>query len=133
MEIGKIDIAGITYTFYLYRNFKDINQKAINRDERYVINSETKVDRKPIDGYCDYSAKEINVYTDEYTNKDYFEATIRHEIIHALLYEIGFPNHDDEELIDRLSRWVPCINKSMTEALNKLEDKKVVGSSRDSD
>lgn len=109
MNLGEIKVVNTKYRIYLYRDFKELQEKAIARDERYLL-TERKEEHKPVDGYCDYSAKEINLFIDAYTAKDYFEATIRHEICHAFLYEIGYQHHDDEDFIDKLSRWIPLLS-----------------------
>lgn len=108
-KLGKVDVVGIPYTIYLYNDeFKLLNEHATERDNRY--NQKTQ-DKGPLDGYCDYMSKEIRVFGDEYTSPDYFEMTLRHEITHAFLYEIGNSNCDDEDYIDKISKWVPQINK----------------------
>ena len=56
-------------------------------------------------------AKEIRVFGDEYTSEEYFKLTLRHEITHAFLYEIGNSNCDDEDYVDKISKWVPQISK----------------------
>jgi len=103
-KIGIINIVGVNYTLYVYNgDFKKINDDANERNKRYLHKDE----ESPLDGYCDYMSKEIRVFTDEYTDPKYFETTIRHEITHAFLYEIGNSNCDNEEFVDKLSKWVP--------------------------
>lgn len=120
-KLGTIDVVGIPYTIYLYANeFELLNKDAEERDKRYNV----KKEEYSLDGYCDYQMKEIRIFKDEYTSKDYFEMTLRHEITHAFLYEIGNANHDNEEFVDKISKWVPQINKLMEAGLNviALED-----------
>ena len=122
-RIGKIDIVGIPYTLGVYRDaYKTLNEHARERDARYMMEKENPV---LLDGYCDYQTKEIKVFIDEFTSKDYFEATLRHEICHAFLYEVGYTHHDDEDFIDKLSRWIPQINKIFDFSITAIEMKKV--------
>lgn len=115
-KIGKVDIIGIPYTIYLYVNEYDkINADAKERDERYGENK-----HENLDGYCDYSAKELRIFCDKYTSKEYFEETLRHEICHAFLYEIGYEHHSDEEFINKLSKWVPQIDKIFDEGMRRI-------------
>lgn len=107
-KIGKIDIIGIPYTLFLYdtlTEFKKLQDDATERNERYL----NPKDARSIDGYCDYMSKEIRVYVDEFTDPVYFATTLRHEITHAFLYEIGNSNHDDEDYVDKISKWTPQI------------------------
>lgn len=122
MYIGKVNVLGIEYDIRLYRNFKELNEKALARDERYLLVKPDEKDRKPLDGYCDYTYKEINVFIDGYTAKDYFEATVRHELCHAFLYEIGNTNYDNEDLVDQLSRWIPQITSITNSALEVIKN-----------
>ena len=116
-KLGTIDVVGIPYTIYLYANeFELLNKDAEERDKRYNV----KKEEYALDGYCDYQMKEIRIFKDEYTSKDYFEMTLRHEITHAFLYEIGNANHDNEEMVDKISKWVPQINKLMEAGLNVI-------------
>ena len=122
-RIGKIDIIGIPYTLWVYKNaYKELNEDAKVRDARYMMEKENPV---LLDGYCDYQAKEIRVFVDDYTAPEYFDATLRHEICHAFLYEVGYTHHDDEDFIDKLSRWIPQINKIFDFSKSAIETKKV--------
>lgn len=123
-RIGKIDIIGVPYTLYLYEDeYELLNKHARERDARYLMEKDEKT---LLDGYCDYQAKEIRVFRDKYTSKEYFEATLRHEICHAFLYEAGYAHHDDEEFIDKLSRWIPQINKIFDFSITSIKLKKIV-------
>lgn len=124
-KVGKVDIFGTQYTVYLYYNeFDLINKDAKERDDRY----NQKSDDRNLDGYCDYMAKEIRVFCDKYTSQEYFEMTLRHEMTHAFLYEIGNTNCDNEEFVDKLSKWVPKLDKIFKDGMElmrnvKLEEK----------
>lgn len=108
-KLGKITIIDTEYTVFTYGDgeFKQLQDDANERDTRYLGEPRTGT----IDGYCDYMQKEIRVYDDKYTDRKYFEMTLRHEITHAFLYEIGYAHHDDEEFIEKLSKWVPLLEK----------------------
>ena len=120
-RIGKIDIIGVNYTLYVYDDYKLINQHAKERHERYFPPEE----ETRLDGYCDYQAKEIKVFKDEYTSNDYFESVLRHELCHAFLFEIGYAHHDDEEFIEKLSKWIPQINKIFDFSIAAIKMKEV--------
>lgn len=123
-KIGKIKILDAEYSVYLYKDgeFKDLNDNAKDRNKRY-LHPENELSG-PIDGYCDYMSKEIHVYADPYTDPSYFGNTIRHEITHAFLYEIGNSNCDDEDYVDKISKWTPQIEKyfNNTKQLIELEE-----------
>lgn len=118
-EVGKINVLDVSYTIYLYYDkFKELNDDARERDNRYNVKKE---DDRNLDGYCDYMAKEIRIFDDKFTSKEYFEMTLRHEITHAFLYEIGNTNCDNEEFVDKISKWVPQIMKLSNQGLEMIE------------
>ena len=119
IKLGKINIVGIEYDLFLYENeFEQLNKDSRERDERYNIKKEDPTQN--IDGYCDYSSKEIRVFIDKYTSKDYFEMTLRHEITHAFLYEIGNTNCNNEEFVDKISKWVPQIHSMTNQGMGMI-------------
>lgn len=124
-KIGKVDIVGTPYTIYLYEEgeFKALQDDAKERDERYLQPAKEGA----LDGYCDYMSKEIRIYNDSFTDIKYFEMTLRHEISHAFLYEIGNSNYDNEEFVDKLSKWVPQIAYIFQRAEACLRIKKALG------
>lgn len=84
------------------------------------------------DGFCDHHAKEIVILDhSEYENEDdamhnlqdYENKVLRHEIIHAFLYESGLDinSHDidqwarDEEMVDWMAIQFPKMNKIFIE------------------
>ncbi len=121
-NLGKIKILETFYTLRLWKDFKALQEYAKARDERY---GQKKDEDNPLDGFCDYLSKEINIFTDEYTDAEYFDMTLRHEICHAFLYEIGYTHHDDEELIDKLSKWIPRINNIFNQGRMLIENARV--------
>lgn len=77
------------------------------------------------DGYVDYQTKEI--FVSEFHEdvpgqvkdiKRYERHVVRHELLHAFLYESGLTNYaDDEQLVEWLAVQIPKVNK----LFNKLE------------
>lgn len=72
------------------------------------------------DGYCNYQLKQIviskenNEGTDSY--KKYLEKVMRHEIIHAYLYESGLHEYaSDETIVDWMAIQMPKLNKLFKE------------------
>lgn len=118
--IGKINIVGVEYTLFLYEEieeFKKLQEDSKERTERYL----GKPEELALDGYCDYFTKEIRVYRDAKMHPAYFRMTLRHEIAHAFLFEIGNSNCDDEDLIDKISKWTPTINACFLEGMKLLD------------
>lgn len=122
IQLGNINILDTMYTLNLWKDFKALQQYATDRDKRYGHDTDNK---DLLDGFCDYLSKEINIFTDEYTDPEYFDMTLRHEICHAFLYEIGYSHHDDEEMIDKLSKWIPKINNIFNQGRKLIENARV--------
>lgn len=124
-KLGSILICNIPYAIVLYENeFEKINMNLRERNDRYTIDKDEEEKKSNVDGYCDYSSKEIHIFRDHLTSKHYFKQTLTHEITHAFLYEIGYAHHDDEEFVDKLSKWVPQIQDIVTEGLEVIKDAK---------
>ena len=114
MFISKVDILGTEYTV-----------EALDRKNDSMLGDEN-------DGYCDHTTKSIVVAQNDELNalKDfdrYQKSVIRHEIIHAFLFESGFgyscehPQYGhDETMIDWWAMQSPKIFK-VFEQLNLLE------------
>ena len=78
------------------------------------------------DGYVDYSTKTIVIAdfeTDDYTMQDlklYENKVLRHEIVHAFMYESGLDVCSewgrDETLVDWIALQIPKMVKAMDEA-----------------
>ncbi len=117
IKVGKINIVGVDYDLIFHDNFKEINEAAKERDKKY--GAETKDEQ--LDGWTDYTTKELHVFRDDTMAEDYFNMTLLHEITHAFLFEIGNTHHTDEELIDKLSKWVPMLNKLYIKGKEKLD------------
>lgn len=68
------------------------------------------------DGYCNYQSKEIVLSSEEHDGTisydRYMQKVLRHEIIHAYLYESGLHDYTNDELIvDWIAIQFPKINK----------------------
>lgn len=98
-----------------------------------ILGTEYKVIReafkdKDIDGYCDYTLREIRIRNDNVNEVEDFEELmrkqLRHEIIHAFLAESGLQaNYEhyrqfghDETLVDWMAIQFPKIYKAFREA-----------------
>lgn len=103
---GTTNILGAEYT---------INFKKEEEDEKLTI----------CDGYCDFSTREIvcaifERTIDSYKNlEQYAKGVLRHEIIHAFLYESGLNSNSNnieqwarnEEVVDWIALQFPKIKK----------------------
>ena len=67
----------------------------------------------------------VDVFGTQYTVYLYFEMTLRHELTHAFLYEIGNTNCDNEEFIDKLSKWVPKLDKLFKDGMGLMKNAKL--------
>lgn len=98
----------------------------------YSIEQSNKVDDISLDhmdGYCDTSTKTIVIDTfknyegqpDSLGNLDEYEKkVIRHELIHAFLFESGLSNNSwakDEEIVD----WIACQFPKMLKAFEQCD------------
>lgn len=119
-KIGTLNIVGVEYSLLYHSDFKELQDISKERDDRYRLEGEEPPKREALDGYCDYSSKEIHVFCDTFTAKDYFYMTLRHEITHAFLYEIGNTNHNNEEFVDKISKWTPQISNIFNEGMEKF-------------
>lgn len=94
----------------------------------YHVKQSNKVDDLTLeecDGYCDFSIKEITVGTFQsqvgaMQDLDcYKKKVIRHELIHAFLYESGLAHNSwgsNEEIIDWIACQFPKILKAFEDA-----------------
>ena len=102
--LGKIKVLNTFYKIYTHDEYKEINDLSLEWDKAYDRTfDESKF--TGLSGYCLVTLKEIHIYTGfcaEYTNN-----TLRHELLHALLYELGCSNWDEEDFIDKISTWFP--------------------------
>ena len=98
---------------------------------QYTIRDATTVDDKALqtcDGYCDTTTKEIVVsdMTESAGSPDakgdlehYKRKVIRHELVHAFLFESGLSNNswaDNEEIVDWLAIQFPKLKAVFTAA-----------------
>ena len=67
-------------------------------------------------GYCDYIRKRIVVLK----NKIDSDETLRHEIVHAFMYESGLDQYrKDEVLVEWVAQMLPRINEAIKKARRK--------------
>ena len=92
----------------------------------YTLITDGKIDDFPdlegADGYCNYQLKEIILSDEDHDGTvsydRYMQKVLRHEVMHAYLYESGLHEYaNDELLVDWLAIQFPKINESF----NKLE------------
>lgn len=108
--VDKVNILGTDYEIQ-YLTSKD--------DERL----------EKVDGYCDFYSKLIVVCNEENGNihdyKAYFRKVLRHEIVHAFLFESGLAQNssyfesgwaDNEEMVDWIAIQGEKIHKAWEEA-----------------
>lgn len=98
-EGKKINVLGVVYT---------ISTDVTEKDSPIIKNA---------DGVCDFSTKEIfiapmNQDDDSYQAMEHYEKrTIRHEIIHAILFESGLDHNTEwarnEEIVDWIAIQFP--------------------------
>ena len=98
-----------------------------------ILGTEYKVIREPfkdkdIDGYCDYTSREIRIRNDNVNEVGDFDELmkkqLRHEIIHAFLAESGLQaNYEhyrqfghDETLVDWMAIQFPKIYRAFCDA-----------------
>ncbi len=72
------------------------------------------------DGYCNYQLKQIVISKEDddgtVSYARYLEKVLRHEIIHAYLYESGLHDYtNDESIVDWMAIQFPKINKLFEE------------------
>ena len=114
-----IKIQGIPYKIITYKNDKEVTKRMeeINKEFGYKDDG----DNTPVDGFVDYNRKEIHLSLDERFDKRSITHTIRHEIVHAFLYEIGNKNHSEEEFVDKIARWMPELNRIYNDLLKDIK------------
>lgn len=105
----KVNILGVDYTIHT----RDESEDPILKDNN---------------GYCDFTTKEIVVKSfvpDVMSLKDldmFSNKVIRHEIVHAFLYESGLHNNSvdcwamNEEIVDWIALQMPKLHKAMDSA-----------------
>lgn len=115
--IGGSEIGGIALTINVLGTEYEIVRPTSEQDKKL----------KEIDGYCDNTICRIAVSgeeSDDTMNKENLEAVrqkqLRHEIIHAFLYESGLAENSDwalnEEMVDWVAFQIPKLGKAMRKA-----------------
>ena len=120
--IGKVKIINTEYKIYTHHDYKEINDRSLAWDKEY----DRTLDEKKISGlsgYCLVPVKEIHIY--DGFNKEYNMNTLRHELWHAFLYEIGYNHWDDEDLIEKLSTWFPIMEDIINQGKGLIENARV--------
>lgn len=97
--------------------------KIINNNEREEFPDLTE----EMDGYCNYYTKEIIVVREDDDMQgydEYVEQVVRHELVHAYLYESGLHEYStDETLVD----WIAIQMPKMAETFSgKSKKEKVI-------
>ena len=101
MEITKTNIKGTNYSVKL-------NNDLLILDDSLCV------------GLCDKQNKEITISKKNYEFRK--DVTIRHELIHAFLYESGLANYSsDETLVDWMAFHIPQIEKVFNEIKTKIK------------
>lgn len=121
---GKINVVGVEYRLYTYSDYKEINDRYVDWHKQYNINGR-EIDNDLCDGYCNYVTKEIHIYFDGNYSEEYKDQILRHELTHVFLYEISYAHFSDEEFIDKISKWVPQIEKAFKQGKELLEDDRI--------
>lgn len=120
--LGKIKVINSFYKIYSYSDYKEINEKSLDWDRYYSRTlDESKIGG--VSGYCLVPVKEIHIY--DGFSEDYNMNTLRHELWHALLYEIGYSHWQDEELIEKLSAWHPLMDDLFNQGRMLIENARV--------
>lgn len=113
-------IQGIPYKIICHKDIKEINEVARKLDAYYKIDDKENKD-SVLDGFTDYNTKEIHVNIDPLYSPIQISQIFRHELTHAFLYEIGNSNHADEDLVDKLAKWVPQLNGIYKDCMKALD------------
>lgn len=120
--LGKVKIINTYYTIYLHKDYKALNKFAVEWEKEYTYN-EIENKKNEITGFCLVAVKEIHIFTG--FSEDYMYNTIRHELWHALLYEIGYNHWDDEDLIEKLAIWTPLMENILKQGKELIKNARV--------
>ncbi len=102
----KVQVLGTDYTIHVTDKLKDSNLEKM-------------------DGYCDHSVKKIVIDTFQQTQdaledlEAYKKQVIRHEIVHAFLFESGLTQESwagNEEIVDWIAYQFPKLCKAFKKA-----------------
>ncbi len=89
--------------------------------------SDPGLGKRGVDGYCDSTIKKIIVaemVEDDYSCKDlktYEKDVIRHELIHAFLFESGLDASSGWAVNEEIVDWIALQFPKMVKAFEKLE------------
>ena len=82
---------------------------------------------KNVDGYCDFSIKQIvvaNLERDEQTVQDlshYSKKVLRHEIVHAFIYESGLAENCEWARDEAMTDWIAIQFEKLLEVFIELK------------
>ena len=120
--LGKVKVLNTFYKVYAHEDYKEINERSLEWDKMYDRTfDESKF--TGLSGYCLVTLKEIHLYTG--FCKEYNDNTLRHELLHALLYELGYTHWDEEDFIEKLSTWFPFMEDINNQGRMLIENARV--------
>lgn len=108
-KIGKVKIINAEYTIYEHNDLKEINKCYDEANKMCEIEENTEK-RDVVDGYCDYRTREIHVLRDEGMQEDFYKGVLMHELTHCMLYQMGYTYHNDEEYVEKVSKFSTILN-----------------------
>lgn len=99
----------------------------LGQEYRIIFSDVTDPRLEAADGYCDFTTKQIVIRSDIPETVDtvsdlnvYKNKVLRHEIIHAFLYESGLDNNSwggNEEIVD----WIALQFVKIVDVVNKID------------
>lgn len=98
---------------------------------KLIESSAERFDKFDADGFCEWWAKEIHIKSDigvegedtMFNLSDYRKSVIRHEIIHAFLFESGMKDYErDEVIVEWIARNLNRLSLVCEKAVSLLED-----------
>lgn len=95
-----------------------INVLGVDYEIELIEEKDDYMSSEDCDGYCDNYNKVIKVLTHPF--KEYENSTVRHEILHAFLYEsgieLGYGNHNEDNV-----NWISLQFDKIRKAVEKYE------------
>ena len=105
----------------------DLLVNILGQEYRVIFNDVTDPRLETADGYCDFTTKQIVVRSDIPETVDtvadldvYKNKVLRHEIVHAFLYESGLDNNSwggNEEIVD----WIALQLVKIVQVVDKID------------
>ena len=98
-----------------YKIIKHSDLKEISDLFHASLRVESEEEPELVDGFVDYNRKDIHLLVNQGFKTG--AQVLRHELIHAFLYEIGEQELCNNEIIvEKFSKWIPQIEKLRKEA-----------------